>query len=101
MKIYISGAITGQDPDEVRGRFDEAGIRLQEAGYCDASEVVNPLDNGLPADSSWEDHMRADLKMLVDCDAVYMLKGWKMSKGATLENYLAKRLGMMIIEQMK
>lgn len=93
MKVYISGPISGLLYEEVEKVFNEAEIRLQEQGY----EVVNPLNNGLPRESTWNEHMRADLKLLLDCDAIYMLNGWEYSKGASLEYDLAIDLGFKLI----
>lgn len=94
MKVYISGPITGLPYEEVEKAFNEAETRLQEQGY----EVVNPLNNGLPRESTWKDHMRADLKLLLDCDAIYMLDGWTNSKGAEIEFNLAFDLRINIIK---
>ena len=93
MKVYISGPITGLPYEEVEKAFNEAETRLKEQGY----EVVNPLNNGLPTNATWNEHMRADLKLLLDCDAIYMLNGWEYSKGASLEYDLAIDLGFKLI----
>lgn len=93
MKVYISGPISGLLYEEVEKAFNEAEIRLQEQGY----EVVNPLNNGLPRESTWNEHMRADLKLLLDCDAIYMLDGWLFSRGAQIEFRLAHNLGIKVI----
>lgn len=97
MKVYISGPITGLPYEEVEKAFSEAETRLQEQGY----EVVNPLNNGLPRESTWNEHMRADLKLLLDCDAIYLLKGYQNSKVAMIEYDLARILHFDIIEQLK
>lgn len=97
MKVYISGPITGLPYEEVEKAFNEAETRLQEQGY----EVVNQLNNGLPRESTWKEHMRADLKLLLDCDAIYLLKGYQNSKGAMIEYDLARILHYDIIEQLK
>lgn len=94
MKVYISGPISGLPYEEVEKAFSKAEIRLQEQGY----EVVNPLNNGLPRESTWNEHMRADLKLLLDCDAIYMLDGWTNSKGAKIEFNLAFDLRINIIK---
>ncbi len=93
MKVYISGPISGLLYEEVEKAFNEAETRLKEQGY----EVVNPLNNGLPRESIWNEHMRADLKLLLDCDAIYMLNGWEYSRGASLEYDLAIDLGFKLI----
>ena len=97
MKVYISGPISGLPYEQVEKAFNEAETRLQEQGY----EVVNPLNNGLPTNATWNEHMRADLKLLLDCDAIYMLKGYQNSKGAMIEYDLARILHFGIIEQLK
>lgn len=93
MKVYISGPITGLPYEEVEKAFNEAETRLKEQGY----EVVNPLNNGLPRESTWNEHMRADIKLLLDCDVIYMLNGWEYSKGASLEYDLAIDLCFKLI----
>ena len=93
MKVYISGPISGLPLETVYNNFTNAEVRLLEQGY----EVVNPLNNGLPRESTWNEHMRADLKLLLDCDAIYMLNGWEYSKGASLEYDLAIDLGFKLI----
>ena len=97
MRVYISGPITGLPYEEVEKAFNEAEIRLKEQGY----EVVNPLNNGLPRESTWNEHMRADLKLLLGCDVIYLLKGYQDSKGAMIEYDLARILHFDIIEQLK
>ena len=96
-KVYISGPITGLPFDKVEKAFNDAEIRLQEEGY----EVVNPLENGLPRDSKWREHMKADIKLLMECDSIYMLKNWTASKGARIEYQIALLLEYDIIEQIK
>lgn len=93
MKVYISGPITGLPLETVYNNFTNAEVRLLEQGYG----VVNPLNNGLPTNATWNEHMRADLKLLLDCDAIYMLDGWEYSRGASLEYDLAIDLGFKLI----
>ena len=80
MKVYISGKITGLPLSEVRERFADAAIFLDNIGF----EPVNPLNNGLTASADWKDHMTADIRMLLDCDAIYMMDNWMESKGASI-----------------
>ena len=96
-KVYISGPISGLPFDKVEQSFRDAEIRLQEEGY----DVVNPLENGLTKDHSWHEHMKADIKLLMDCDTIYLLQGYTDSKGAMIEYDLARILGYDIIEQIK
>lgn len=91
MKTYISGPMTGL-PDFNRQAFINKGAELALLGH----DVVNPIANGQPLDASWEDHMRADIRLLMDCNAIHMLPGWANSKGARLEWWIARELGMAI-----
>lgn len=96
MKVYISGAISNRDPEEVRKDFERAEKLLKSLGW----EVVNPLANGLTVAHTWEEHMRADLHLLLECDKVAVLPGWRESKGARLEVFVASELGMEVMPLM-
>ena len=92
-KVYISGPITGIDFGN-RFAFSCARNALELCGY----EVVDPSEVQLDDEATWADYMRADLKLLLDCDFIYMLDGWEDSKGARLERELAENLGIEEID---
>lgn len=94
-RIYISGAITGTTDFEER--FANAEKKLREMGY----EPVNPakVNAQMPKDMSWDEYMDMSMCMLSLCDSIYMLKGWKGSKGAAREFEKAKELGLNIYLQ--
>ena len=81
MKLYISGRISGRPTKLAQAEFGEAEAKIRKFGLI----PVNPMNNGLPADTEWEDQMGQDIAMLLRCDAIYMLPGWQQSEGATLE----------------
>lgn len=81
MLIYISGKITGLDYADVESKFQDAQDLLSDIGF----EVVNPLNNGLTKEHSWEQHMVKDFELLLPCDAIYMMDNWKDSIGARIE----------------
>ena len=89
-RIYISGQITGNPLYKVQ--FAAAARIIKFAGF----EPVNPAELELSKDATWTDYMRRDLKLLCDCDSIYMLKNWKKSKGAKLEHEVAKSLGLSV-----
>lgn len=95
MKIYISGKITGLLPEVADKLFKDAERKLTLDGH----EVVNPMTIPHDHDKTWLSYMRADIKALVDCDAIYMLRNWTESKGACTEFNLAHDLGLKIIEE--
>ena len=86
-KIYISGKITGDT--NYRAKFFEEANRLLSLGY----EPVNPAALVL-TDVSWEDAMKIALKAMLLCDGVSLLPCWKESKGAIIEERLARELRM-------
>tara|TARA_R100000008_G_scaffold24809_1_gene13364 strand:- start:354 stop:677 length:324 start_codon:yes stop_codon:yes gene_type:complete len=95
LKIYISGPISN---DPFHGEaFDKAQAYLKDLGY----EVVNPLDipekefDGADREYQlWTYYMRESIKLLMDCDQIYMLEGWKASRGANIEHKLSLSLSM-------
>lgn len=91
--VYISGPITGYDLSERKLAFLKVQHMLEALGY----KAVNPLDNGIPDDAPYHVHMRADLQMLLDCDAIYMMPGWEQSTGAKLELNVATSCGTRLI----
>ena len=93
MKIYISGAITNV-PDYV-DKFNHAQNVLT-VKYPNAT-IINPVLIVKPDFADWIDCMKADIKELVDCNTIYMMKGWQRSKGAMLEFIIAKYLDMTIL----
>ena len=93
-RIYIAGPMTGVAMHNFPAFFEAARI-LKEAGW----EVVNPAENfGGRTDLPRTAYLRADVALLVHCDAMAMLPGWEDSEGAKLEYLLAHMMGMPMIE---
>lgn len=90
-KTYIAGPMTGID-EYNRPAFNAAAAALRAQGR----DVFNPAENGLPDTAAWEEHMRVDIRALMDCDVIHMLPGWCESRGAQIEWLLAYKLGMAI-----
>ena len=93
--IYISGQITGLDINEAISKFKDAEdfIKKEMPEYT----PLNPFDICEQSDdNTWLDYMRADIKALVDCEAIIMLDNWKESNGAILELKIAQGLKMEI-----
>lgn len=95
-RIYISGPITGTM--NYLKRFEDAERELIKKGY---TSIVNPAEVAmhLPDDFAHSEYMRVSLAELECCDAIYMLQGWKNSKGALEEFAAARRAGIEVIYQ--
>lgn len=90
--IYISGPMTGK-PDLNFPAFNAEAARLRNLGF----RVVNPAEVQMPPETTWAGFMRVDIAaMLNSCDTVVVLPGWNRSKGAQLEVYLARQLGLRV-----
>lgn len=91
---YISGPITN-NPDYISD-FSKAEYEIYDLGL----RPVNPT-RLVPFNKNWqwEDYMREDIKLLLNCSYIYMLKGWKDSRGAKLEKNLADQLKIKTILQ--
>ena len=92
-RVYISGAIAHYGIDERKEAFLNAEHRLKNMGFA----PVNPFKNGLPEEAHWREHMRADIRLLLDCEYIYMLKDWELSKGAKLELDVASSCGIKVL----
>lgn len=92
MVVYIAGKMTGL-PDLGRPKFQAAAKKLRDDGFV----VLNPaeLPDGMPGDR----YMPICLAMVGVADAVYLLRGWRDSPGATLERNYALYQGKIIVEE--
>jgi hypothetical protein len=90
--VYLSGRITGIE-SEANILFNKAEKELSSKGY----KVVNPMLISHDHDKSWESYMKACIKSLCDCSAIYMLSNWQKSRGAKIEWQLACDLGLKVI----
>jgi len=73
--------------------FNDAEDKLRKAGWADirnpARLAVNEYEN-LPRSL----YLRSDLRQLLDCQAILLLRGWEQSKGARLEALIADEVGI-------
>ena len=103
MRVYISGPMTGL-PDYNRDAFDDAKTELKAQGHV----TWNPADNIDQAISEGWDHQRC-MRVCLDeltrtwsdgtavYDAIWMLPGWRGSRGATVEHLVAKACGIEVM----
>ena len=81
IRVYISGPITGTK--DYAMRFAEAEAKLEKMGFS----VFNParVNAELPESLGHEEYMEISMAMLGMCDGIYMLNGWRDSRGACRE----------------
>lgn len=94
MKVYISLPITGKDLQEQKRHAEGVASFLLAAGHT----PVSPFNNGVDVNAPYEEHIKADLKLLLDCDAILMCKGYHLSHGCTFERDVAVKCGMAIVK---
>ena len=103
MRIYISGPMSGLE-NLNRDEFSRMASLLQAKGH----EPVNPHDI-IPTrriqmtagyieepikDPKYLDYLKADIAVLMTCDAYVLLDGWRDSNGSRIEKGLADDLGI-------
>lgn len=101
IKVYISGPMTGRK-DLNEFEFRQAADKLTSDGFVPVvpHDLFIPLnkDTYLDDEKIWSMAMRADIKALMDCDAVYTLHDWVESRGAKIEVHLAYDLGIPVCQ---
>lgn len=95
VKTYIAGPMRGYK-DYNFPAFDAARDRLLKLDVV----VISPADmDRTLGHGTNRDYAKRDTKAILECDAIYMLKGWEKSVGATAEHALAKWAGLTIFYQ--
>mgnify|MGYP000078277595 CR=1 FL=1 len=90
--LYLSGPMSGI-PDFNFPAFQAAAAHLRAQGYT----VINPAEFGEGDGLAWSDYLRKDIRALMDCATIVLLPGWGASKGARLEEHIARELGMAVL----
>lgn len=90
-RIYIAGPMTGL-PELNYPAFHARAAELRAQGH----DVLNPAENPAPPCGTWAGYMRLAIAQLVTCDTIDLLPGWRESKGANVEAWLAGLLGLKV-----
>ena len=90
-KIYISGNFADEKAKE---KVKKSSHYIQNILN---GEPYHSLMIDLSENKDDERQRKANIAILMQCDSIYMLKGWEESNEATTEHYLAKDLNMEII----
>lgn len=108
-RIYIAGPMSGHPKFNVPA-FLEAQKDLIKQGYdailpvdmdipSERRQLLASVDGSEPGPRSWATLLSEDLKLIGDTgvEGIAVLPGWKYSKGAKLETYFARLLGLEIV----
>lgn len=108
--VYLSGPMTGIEPREYRRRFSEAERILRRHGYgcinpcrvwaCRWPWIYRAMEWALGKQLAYAVVLAYDLLLLMTrADGIAMLPGWRASRGANIENYVAFHFPMMGISR--
>jgi len=103
LRIFVSGPYSADSPDGVAEnvrRAAEAGQELLRRGHLPF--VPHCMTDGWEhaPDLAYDDFLQLCLRWLPSCDAVYLLRHWTDSPGATREVEEARRLALFVFERL-
>lgn len=84
-KIYVSIPITGEDYRDQRNHAFVVATNLAQKGY----EAVTPFDIVPCVSTPYNEAMGQCVSALLECDAIYLCKNWRASKGCKAELQIA------------
>ena len=99
-QIYISGPMSNienynfEEFMKAEDKFEGKYIVINPAKISKAlCKSFGKSLNEIPK----ETYMKEDIRLLLNCDIIYMLEDWEKSEGAILEHEIAKQIGLKII----
>ena len=108
--VYLSGPMSGLPRSEYRRKFREAERILHRHGYgvinpcnvwaCRFPWIYKAMEFCLGHSKAYALILAYDLILLMTrADGIAMLPGWQASRGAQIENYVARHFPMMGISK--
>lgn len=104
--MYIAGPIFGLDLAVVNNNFNKAAGVARSMGFTpfQANQTepnqhpgsICPPGRPDPKGHNEACHLRADMKVLLACDAAFFMAGWTTSWGCKLEMQVATACGIAI-----
>ena len=102
--IYIAGPYSAGSKKQIDANIHSAAkvasyyAKRGYAVFCPHT-MMTQIDREFNGDGvlTWQYYLETDIYWLSKCDAVHMLRGWRDSKGASLEYMVAKALGLEIL----
>lgn len=107
-RVYIAGPI--KDTPGAINNFSKAAEYLKRKGHTPISPIgILPWNHDGPCPTTYSAgegsehdaacYLRSDLAALLWCDAIFMLRGWEKSRGASAELFVAQTIGIPITFQ--
>lgn len=94
-KVYVSIPISGENYTDQRNHAFVVATNIAQKG-C---EVVTPFDIVKSPHTPYSEAMSMCIKELLECDAIYLCKGWRKSKGCTAELHIALVYGLEVMTE--
>lgn len=99
--VYVTGPV--RYTTDYKERFQQGALEVAQLGY----EPVNVLESlgcedlgDSDADNkAYIQYLKRDIRTLLECHGIYLLRGWENSRGARLEKLIADGLDMVVIFQ--
>lgn len=88
--LSLGGTLSKEETERNVERLRKVQQDLISKGYNAVSSCDLPIGKVIPP-------LRDCLKLLLECDTIYLLNGWEASRGAQLEYCIADELNMEIM----
>jgi len=110
-RVYVSGPISGLTVAEYVEQFAVGCAEVVAMGHTPINplDIPNPPDCGCPEayhedgreSHTWACCLIKDLLVVLTCQGLYMLRGWRDSPGAVLEHHVGSSVGLDVLHQEK
>lgn len=94
-RTYISLPISGRPMSAVRANIERVSKTLKSVGLIPVSPLSDEINPDPKAD--YATFMGNDIRALLNCGAIYMVRGWRDSRGCQLEYKAARIYGLDIL----
>lgn len=92
-KVYVSIPISGEDYNSQRNHASAIAQKLKNKGY----DAVTPFDIVKSVTTPYNVAMGKCVAKLLECEMIYLCKGWQNSKGCFAELQIALVYGLSVM----
>ncbi len=104
--VYIAGPYTSESKRQedvnifMAAQVAASYMKQGYAVFCPHT-MTSQIDRECNDDKrlDWERYLTMDIYWLSKCDSIHMLRGWRESRGATIEYMVAKGLGLEVLSE--